>query len=294
MNYRQTGKSRKTIFGSFLALALALFFTSCQTTSFLLRDKYTDPQVLPVEHLCPQEINWQPVEINGKTDSNFSLVSYIIHEENVEWKCLKIDLDAENLEIIAAPYNKDLGKRFFLKDFSRKNKLLAAVNTVPFDLDGRTFIPVSIVKIDNQEICPINKTYSALAFSLNPLRAKIVNAQTEEAFENCPYAFGGFFTILQDGQIFEFEKYKRSRTAVGISENGRYIYLFACCGIACPTGRNGLNFQECALILQKLGAESALEFDGGHSTGLTINGKNAIKPSLQRQVPAAFGLRYKD
>lgn len=117
MNYRQTGKSRKTFFGSFLALALALFFTSCKTTSFLLRDKYTEPQVLPVELLCPQEINWQPVEINGKTDSNFSLLSYIIHEENVEWKCLKIDLDAENLEIIAAPYNKDLGKRFFFKGF---------------------------------------------------------------------------------------------------------------------------------------------------------------------------------
>ncbi len=294
MFYKKIKETRQSFFKQILLLALVLFFSSCKTTSFLLRDKYTDPQVLPVEVLCPQEIEWQTIEINDKIDSNFKLVSFIIKKENVEWKCLKIDLDAENLEIVAAPYSQDLGKRFFLQNYSKKHKLLAAVNTVPFDLDGRTFIPVSIVKIDNEEICPVNEDYSALAFSLNPLRARIVRNQTQEAFEDCPYAFGGFFTILQDGQIFEFEKYKRSRTAVGISEDGRYLYLFACCGINCPTGRNGLNFEECALILQKLGAEAAMEFDGGHSSGLTINGKNAIKPSLQRKVPAAFGLRYKD
>ncbi|MCR5188291.1 MAG: phosphodiester glycosidase family protein [Treponema sp.] len=294
MTNQKRRQPRSTLLSLLLATSLILFFSSCKTTALLLRNKYTDPQVLPVEELCPQEIVWQALEINGKVDNNFQLISYIIKKENVEWKCLKIDLDAPNLEIEAAPYPQDLGKRFYLKDFSKKYKLLAAVNTVPFDLDGRTYIPVSIVKIDNEEICPINEAYSALAFSLNPLRARIIKNQSQEAFENYPYAFGGFFTILQDGQIFEFEKYKRSRTAVGTSEDGRYLYLFACCGINCPTGRNGLNFEECALILQKLGAQSAMEFDGGHSSGLTIKGQNAIKPSLQRKVPAAFGLLYKD
>lgn len=282
------------LFSLLTFFGICLFFVSCQTTSSLLKDKYTDPPVLPQEVLCPQDIQWQALKIDDEEDSHFLFTSYQIKSLNVEWKCLKIDLDTPGLEITASPKTEDLGQSFYLKEFSRKNKTIAAINTVPFDLEGKTYIPASIVKIENQIICPANKRYSALAFSLNPLRAKIVNEQSQEVFDDCPYAFGGFFTILENGKIYEFEKLKRSRTAVAISEEGRYLYLFACCGINCPTGRNGLNYQECALILQKLGAEKAMQFDGGHSSGLTINGKDAIKPSLQRKVPAALGIRYQE
>ena len=100
--------------------------------------------------------------------------------------------------------------------------------------------------------------------------------------------------ILDDQTIFPFEKFKRSRTSVGLSSDGRYLYLMATCGINCPTGRNGLNYEECALILQKMGCKTAMEFDGGHSSGLTLQNKNLIKPSLQRMIPAAFGLKISE
>ena len=40
-----------------------------------------------------------------------------------------------------------------------------------------------------------------------------------------------------------------------------------------------------------MGCKTAMEFDGGHSSGLTLQNKNLIKPSLQRMIPAAFGLK---
>jgi exopolysaccharide biosynthesis protein len=116
--------------------------------------------------------------------------------------------------------------------------------------------------------------------------------QTEEEVSKCEFAFGGFYEILNHKTIYQFEKYKRSRTAVGISHNGRFLYCFATAGIACPTGRNGLNFEECALILQHLGCTQAMEFDGGHSTGLVLNKKNLIRPNLQRKVPALVGFEF--
>lgn len=272
-------------------LSFFLLLTSCKTTSLVLREKYTNPQVLPVEDLCPEEIMWKNIEIEGLSSNSVQITGHIVKSTSSEWKCIKIDLDEQALRITAAPYKKHLGKRFFLKEFASKSKAIAAINTVPFDLDGRTYIPVSIVKIDGEVICAPTQFYSVLGFHTvdGKLRAVIYPNQNQEEIDSLDYAFGGFFTILQNDTIFEFEKYKRSRSAVGVSNSGRFLYLFAGCGINCPTGRNGFNFEECAIILQKLGCDSAMEFDGGHSTGLTLKNKNAIKPSLQRKVPAAFG-----
>ena len=314
--------------GIFLfSLLFTFLFFGCQTTSLLLKEKYTDPQVLSEEELLPPEIVWTPLEVNGNSgasfckdddgntidDANesageavdrisdaknpqvptFQIINHKIKSENVEWTCVKINLDEPNLEIVAKPSRQDLGKRFFLKNFAQKTKSIVAVNTVPSDMDPKSYLPVSVVKIDGEIICPVNSSYSALAFSQNPLRAKIIKNQNEDDIADCDYAFGGFFTILEDGDIYEFAKYKSSRTAVGFANGGRELYLFATCGINCPTGRNGLNFEECAVILKALGCTDAMEFDGGHSTGLAIQGENAIRPGLQRKVPAAFGIRYR-
>lgn len=275
----------------FLIFAVFLFF-SCKTT--FLPDRYTDPEILETSLLYPQEINWQELEIDGLKDSNFQYTGFQIKSQKIEWKCIRIDLNAENLQITAEPQNSDSGKSFYLKDFSKKKKSLAAINTVPFAKTKRGLSPVSIVKIDGRTICPLNENYSALAFSTNPLRASIIEFQNQNDIEQYPYVFGGFFTILKDGYIYEFQKNKRSRSAAGISRDGRYLYLFACKGINCPTGRNGLNFEECALILKKLGANSAMQFDGGHSTGLTLKDKDFLHPDLQRKVPAALGFLYKN
>ena len=272
----------------FLIPFLALLFFGCKTTDFLV-EKYTNPQVLPIETSCPAEITWEKVQ------DGIEKTEFVIKSENIRWACVKIDLHTPNISIKASPETNQLGKRFIHKKFAQETNSTVALNTVPFDLDGRTYIPVSVVKINNQIVCPINSHYAALGFIKNPdntYTAIIMKNQTEEEVSKCEFAFGGFYEILNHKTIYQFEKYKRSRTAVGISHNGRFLYCFATAGIACPTGRNGLNFEECALILQHLGCTQAMEFDGGHSTGLVLNKKNLIRPNLQRKVPALVGFEF--
>lgn len=282
-------------FNSFTAVLLLLCFTSCKTTG-LLTEKITEPAILPLEELCPEEILWKNVEAENIPAGYIQSFEYVVKSINAEWKCIKIDLDTPELKLISEPSKENLGKHFQLLDFARKNKTVAAINTVPFTSTNNEYLPVSVVKFNNEIICEPNSRYSALGFYFDDgkLRGKVLTSQTSELIDSCDYAFGGFFTILKNRTIYEFEKNKRSRTAAGVSFGGRYLYLFAGCGIDCPNGRNGFNYEECALILQKLGCSEALEMDGGHSTGLTLNNRNFLKPSLQRKIPAAFGIKFSE
>lgn len=266
----------------FCTLLITLMLTSCASVG-IMRETYTDPQVLPRQRLCPPDeaIVWNEIQ------PGFSETDFIIEEINVKWACVRVDLETPGITFSAAPHKEQLGHRFYLKDVSKGSTV--SVNTTPFDLDGRTYIPVSVVKIDGETVCPPNSAYSALCLNKQTMRAEIMPEQNEK-IDEYDFAFGGFYTILEDGHIKEFAKFKRSRTACGTSGEGRYLYLFATCGINCPTGRNGLNYEECAVILQALGCTNAMEFDGGHSTGLTVNGKNRVRPSLQRKIPATFAI----
>ena len=51
-----------------------------------------------------------------------------------------------------------------------------------------------------------------------------------------------------------------------------------------------LSYMDCAEILQKAGARTAMQFDGGRSAQLVINGKNTIA-SPRRKVAAALGFK---
>lgn len=281
----------------FLSVFLfSLYTTGCKTLNLsapqpLLTEKYTDPQVLSCEVLVPQNIEWQEIE------PGFEMTKQIIFEHNIQWACVKINLKNPDLVINATPAKNELRQIFSHKDFAKTSDSIVAINTVPFDLDGKSYIPVSIVKINNEEIIPPVSGYCALCLKKKQnetFRAVIIDSQNQDEILNTSeYAFGGFSQILKDNQIFEFEKFKRSRTAAGTNSDGTELYLFAACGISSPTGRSGLNFEECAAILKELGCTDAMEFDGGHSTGLVVKNRNIIHPMLQRKVPALLGFSLK-
>lgn len=279
---------------SFFVIAIFLTiiaFSACQTTGpFSKTELITEPEILPVEVLCPEEVLWDDIE------PGIAVTSSYISEINAVWKCLKIDLDTTGLEIVIKPDSTNqLGKKFFLSDFANKNQVEYAINTTPFDL-GKTEIPVSITKVNGKIITPLKKKYAALGLYNNSdgnLRGKIIEKQNEEEIAECDSVMGGFYLIYKNGEIREFTRIKRSRSGCGLSDDGRFLYLFAVAAVNYPSGRNGLNYEECALIMEKLGCDVAMQFDGGHSTGLVANGKDIVKPSLQRKVPAALGIRIK-
>ena len=114
------------------------------------------------------------------------------------------------------------------------------------------------------------------------------------AFEDYLYAVGGFFTIYEDNNIISFNKGKRSRSGCGISGEGRYLYLMTVTPFFHPTDRNGLNYEECAIIFRRLGCTKAMQFDGGHSCALVVNGKQVEAPFMQRKVPIALGFSVEE
>lgn len=112
-------------------------------------------------------------------------------------------------------------------------------------------------------------------------------------------AIGGGPVLIQDGIIaisndaeWKFASKaihdKHPRTAMGYTTDDRLIILVV-------QGRSpdasGVSLIELAQIMKDLNCKEAINLDGGGSTCLLINGKEAIKPSDatgQRAVPAVF------
>jgi len=267
---------------------ILLTFSSCSTTNFLVKEKITNPEVFSTEHLLPSKIIWKKIH-EGIEETDFS-----IRKLGVTWHCIKIDLDTEGLSLIYEPHKENLGKIFKVKDVVKENNAFAAINSSPFDL-GNTFYPVGITKYEGQIISPAEERYCALCFSKdedNHFRAHIIDSQTKEALKDFPYAFGGFYTIFSEGKIRSFAKNKRSRVGAGLSDDGRILYLMVTTPKFHLTDRNGLNYEECALIFKELGCTSAMQFDGGHSSSLVVQGKDLEKPFLQRKVPTILGFKF--
>lgn len=85
---------------------------------------------------------------------------------------------------------------------------------------------------------------------------------------------------------------REPRTGVGRTADNKVILLVV-------EGRNpgisaGVTIPEMAQIFLGIGAQEAMNFDGGGSSALTVNGKNTIRPSdagEQRAVPTALVLK---
>lgn len=288
-------KSKKIgfIFSVFFILSLSPFVQSC---SSIPKDDFEVIDSVPLEQkLLPQTIHWETINNNP----GFQTITYKVKEQKVTWTCVKIDLTNTNLELIIQPSEKnEIYTLNSVQEFAKQNKTIVAINTTPFDNVDKTYKPWGITKFNDKIISPwVNREdYAALAFYKKfdgSYNAKLLCPQKDFLIEaiDFDYIIGGFFQILKDEEILKFESIRRSRTACGIDERGETLYLFAVTPNFSLNDRNGLTYEECALILKKLGCSNALQFDGGHSTGLCINSKTIRKPIFQRKIPCIFGIK---
>jgi hypothetical protein len=100
---------------------------------------------------------------------------------------------------------------------------------------------------------------------------------------------GGWPRILRDGKnvaanaatvegtISRNAEARHPRTAVGFSRNGRTLFLLTVDGRSESSG--GMTLDELANVMRKLGAWQAMNFDGGGSTTIVIDGLVVNKPS---------------
>jgi hypothetical protein len=205
---------------------------------------------------------------------------------------LKIDLDDPALDILVgagtgAPARYGHVPSVRVSSFVRDRRLLAGINTVPFDpssaREGEDRRVVGLGIAGGRLIAPPVPRYDALVFYRDG-GAAIVN-QGEIPLPGAEdgsggdytgeilHAAGGFHCILRDGELTERARHRAAgpryaRSAVGLDSGGRTLYLAAIDG-GLP-GRRGATEAETALILKQIGARDVLNLDGGGSSALAL------------------------
>lgn len=317
-------KPKRFLFFTLLVIFFTLFF-SCTTgktlqpsnegvshfspegrDSSLTSSSEVQPHIRSVP-LYPEDFVWEPIT-DGVQYTSFSEKS-----ASVEWHLISVDLSHTSLRLIAYPSQEEI---FFetqpqempdygipgtiqgvtVKNYAKKTKSFVAVNATPFNYTGLPIFPgrtlVGLHVHQGKQLSKPIKKYAALAFFEDKegnYKAEIFSNQTDVP-PHALYAFGGFFSILEQGKVLNFPALSHdARLAAGISQDGRTLYLLFAPGNFFGTA--GLSFEETALILSKAGAWEALQFDGGSSASMSVSGKK-IKKSGSRRVANIFAFTH--
>lgn len=216
---------------------------------------------------------WQPV-----TDG-VEMLEWKISKTKIHNIALKINLDHSALHITGYPQSTGADGVFAAKKaaaFARQTGAAVVINATPFETPSG---PLSkkralsgVYAIDGAVLAPPRARYAALGFA-NGNSAFILKSQAEPLPDDTRLAAGGFFSILESGAIVPFAATSlNARMAVGISADKKTLFILCVKGSGGIFAR-GMSYEECALVLFALGADDALQLDGGSSTSLALNGK---------------------
>lgn len=109
-------------------------------------------------------------------------------------------------------------------------------------------------------------------------------------------AISGNLVLLRDGVVDVPSHPRNPRTAVGFSADGTRMWLVALDGRS--TASQGMTYAELGAFMKSLGADDALNLDGGGSTTMVAKNPGEVDLSVQnvpsdgsqRSVPNGFGL----
>ena len=226
--------------------------------------------------------NWEEIA------EGISYTNYTANRAPLRWHLVSIDLHCPNMVPLAYPtaqhmdsqgkFNGKTTYQFLQETELQDSPLLVTVNATPFKTPLTWLSPkrqiTGLYIHQGQILSPPLSRYSAICLwpQEHTLRAAIIRDQTTYPPET-ELALGGFFTIIQEGEIQDFPACSLdSRTALGITKDERYLLILYI------EGENkkeslGLTYEETALILEAAGAWNALQMDGGSSAALSIKGK---------------------
>ena len=246
-------------------------FSGCTTVP----TTYTDTPYQPVTR---EEIRWRPLSPGIEAaDIHNPQLPLIVH-------IVKIDLLNPAVSVItseAALFKNNRGRLRgeTTRDFALRHNTIVAFNAAPFKTRSllfsvyRTIVGIHVT--DFRRMSMPHERYGALLF-YEDKTARIIDAQTENLLlENVRHAVGGFWTILRNGTVLPQKLHRRdSRTAVGIADNGRTLFVVTVEGEN-KRKSHGLSFEETARLMRELGADDALQLDGGSSSSLVLQENGA-------------------
>ena len=191
-----------------------------------------------------------------------------------------IDLTEPGIRLTATPPED---RRTVVSSFARKKKVQIAINGDFFDI-GKTYKTVGLA-IGEGKVWPDSavdpNNWALLAAGGN--RVEIYPPELEVKPE--PWmrdAVGGNIMLLRDGAPFQDWEQRHPRTAGALTKDKRTLILLVADGRqAHSIGMTGTEMQK---VFLEFGAWSALNFDGGGSSTMYIDGRGTVnKPSDGRE-----------
>jgi exopolysaccharide biosynthesis protein len=258
-----------------------------------------------------------PIEVPDLTWQEQGPIRYTsgrISEPPLLFWAIEINLANPAIQIVVGPEPRYYGVVPAIKvsNFAHQYDCAVALNANPFDtVSDREGEPKQIVGIAIQEgrilADPVSR-YGALLIS-NDRMAQVIPQEkllrqdgsiNYEALRSISYAVGGFFQVLQGGNPIAGRTTRHPRSAVGVSQDGKKLYLLAIDGRI--KNSIGTTEHETGQILAALGAWNGLILDGGGSTSLVLrkeDGKLTIlnhpvhgsSKNQERPVATCFGVK---
>ncbi|MFP4484948.1 MAG: phosphodiester glycosidase family protein [Spirochaetaceae bacterium] len=186
---------------------------------------------------------------------------------------VRVDLGRPGVSVTTTPPN---GERPLEVDgmrtttFLRRSGADLAINASQFrPVEQEEFAPKDIAGLavyEGRRYSPDEGSQDVIAFTANGLA--VISGDTA-GMEGIRTAVAGRPVVLDDGAVGSFGPARHPRTAVGVSADGRMVYIVVAEG-RMGSRSIGLTLSEVGLWLRLLGAADGLNLDGGGSSTLVI------------------------
>jgi len=210
---------------------------------------------------------------------------------------LIVDLRADGVAVVATPHEERWRP---VGAWARDREMAAAVNGGFWG----SFARPNGIAAGGGEVWPDVADDGDYGFFAIGARGRASISAPEEVEEELPSdlsdAVSGRPMLVRDGEvdaigldIFEHSRNRHPRTAVGVSRDGRTVYLVVADGRRAHS--RGLNLYDLADLMVELGADRALNLDGGGSSTMYVDSLGGVinAPSGGRWE-AALGLGPED
>ncbi|MCR4939253.1 MAG: phosphodiester glycosidase family protein [Treponemataceae bacterium] len=314
------------------SLFIALFLTGCashpiideEAEAYLYPRENYIPESFDWQEVAPG------IDIFDYENPDFPIIYHAVRIDlttpGLELVCTPENTAPTETETASATNTQNRSRRQATSSFAAQENCLVAINATPFDsakisgihmADGKTLsspIEKYAALAFQQEVpCPSsavpeaeNPRQAVTASSMDDFgstfatssrqkagySAKIFASQNAPELEEYDFAFGGFFIVLEDGEVcYDFVRRHTSRTGAGLSADGRTLYILVAEGER-PWKSEGLSYPQCGELFKAMGCTDALEFDGGGSTELCIKGRSILSYSCRRTQANSWGFRH--
>lgn len=203
---------------------------------------------------------------------------------------VRVDTRAEGIKFFTTPDNGEApeevnGRRTatFLKEFD----LEVAINGTGFKPIAKEGAPVDLLGLsisEGRSVSAVDAASGNPVFLATPTQeARILRAPFgASGFPDAHNALQGWYgangMLLDDGQVTTTTVDIHPRTAIGVSQDGRYVYLLVADGRQ-PGTSEGMTLIELAEWMKRLGCWDAMNLDGGGSSTLVVKGEEG-KPKI--------------